>query len=255
MANLTSRPEDLMAEANNLSPVITAAQRAVSENSQGIDADAATSVATKLIEAARKAQQTLADVRKFPAGRRAEADEILANAERAYSDWKDSFDVVEMAFLADLQVKLFKAPTGTDALIARQDAEQVLRRRDMSLNDVFRTLVDAGGQVAQLAVSPWLELVATGRNADAKALRLLAESKFLQSAAASGNDTARKLMDAPAAYAKVRAMMGKIASECLGVNRSAFAERALSWGSAEPQKDAEIRTLKMQLKRFEATAS
>ncbi|MFE4957359.1 hypothetical protein ACFRCW_25545 [Streptomyces sp. NPDC056653] len=249
--SITTRPEDLMAEANKLSPVISAAQQAVSENSKNIDAGKATTVAAGLIDAARKAQQTLADVRKFPAGRRAEADEILVTAERSYSDWRKALDAVETVFLAELHVSLFKAPTGTDALIARQDAEQVLRRRDMSLNDVFRTLVRTGGPVAQLALSPWLELVAAGRNGDAGTLRTLVETEFLRSAAAGGNDTARTLLDAPAAYAKVRVAMDKIASECLGVNRSAFAERAMSWGSEQPQKDAEIRALRAQLKQLQ----
>ncbi|WP_392874005.1 hypothetical protein [Streptomyces sp. LN499] len=251
MANFTLRPEDLMAEANKLSPVISAAQHAVTENSENIDAGKATSVAAGLIDAARKARQTLADVRKFPAGRRAEADEILATAERSYSDWKESFATIELVFLAELRVSMFKAPTGTDALIARSDAEQVLRRRDMLLTDVFRTLVRTDGPVAQLALSPWLELVATGRNADAGTLRILVETEFLRSAAAGGNDTARTLLDAPAAYGKVRSAMSSIASECLGVNRSAFADRALSWGSEAPQKDAEIRALRAQLKAFQ----
>jgi hypothetical protein len=241
-----------MAEANKLSPVISAAHRAVSENSQGIDANGATDVATKLVEAARKAQQTLADVRKFPAGRRAEADKILGDAERAYSAWKDSFGTVELVFLAGLRDSLFKAPTGTDALIARSDAEQVLRRRDVPLHDVFRLLVKVGGSVAQLAVSPWLELVAAGRsNVDVKSLRTIAEAEFLQAAAKLDDGTAQKLIDAPAAYGKVRSAMGSIATECLGVNRSAFAERAMSWGSEAPQKDAEIRALRAQLSQLQ----
>ncbi|WP_162624952.1 hypothetical protein [Streptomyces cadmiisoli] len=238
-----------MAEANNLSPVIAVALRAAEENSKGIDSDGAISVATKLTTAARDAQRTLADVSKFPAGRRAEADEILAKAERSFNDWRQNIETHELVFLAELHTSIFKAPTGTDGLIARLDAEQVLRRRDMSLHDVFRMLVRAGGQVAQLAVSPWLELVASGRpNSDAKTLRVIAETEFLQNAADTGNETARKLLDAPAKYAKVRSSMDKIASECLGVNRSAFAERALSWGSEAPQKDAEIRALKAQLR-------
>lgn len=253
--SLTIRPEDLMAEADELSPVIAAAQRTVTENSKGIDTDSASSVATALIEAARSAQRTLADVRKFPAGRRAEADDILSKAEARYNEWRQDIEVAETVFLAELHVSLFKAPTGTDALIARSDADQVLRRRDMSLHDVFRTLIAAGGSLAQLAVSRWLELVAVGRGADAKALRVTAESEFLQRSAADGNDTARKLLDSPAAYDKVRAAMEKIASECLGVNRSAFAQRALSWGSEAPQKDAELRALRAQLARAKATSS
>ncbi|MFE9865534.1 hypothetical protein ACFYPZ_22815 [Streptomyces sp. NPDC005506] len=249
--SITIRPEDLMAEASKLSPVITEAQRAVAENSKNIDAGKATTVAAGLIDAARNAQRTLADVNKYPAGRRAAADEILVKAERSYSDWRKALDAVETVFIAELHVSLFKEPTGTDALIARQDAEQVLRRRDMSLTDVFRTLVRTGGPVAQLALSPWLELVAVGRNGDAGTLRTLAEAEFLRSAAAGGNDTARTLLDAPAAYAKVRVAMDKIASECLGVNHSAFAQRAMSWGSEAPQKDAEIRALRAQLKQLQ----
>ncbi|NGO11056.1 hypothetical protein G5C60_26510 [Streptomyces sp. HC44] len=230
--SITFRPEDLLKEANELSPVITAARRVVDEQSKGVDSDGAPGIASKLINAAIEAQRTLADVRKYPAGRRAEADEILLTAERAYSDWKGSIDVVETVYLADLRVAIFKAPTGTEALIARSDAEQVLRRNDLSLNDVFRTLVAAGGALSQLALSPWLELVATGRNADAKALRIAAEAAFIQREANNGNETARKLQAAPTAYAKLRAAMAKLAAECTGVNRSAFAERALSWGSA-----------------------
>ncbi|MFF7893890.1 hypothetical protein ACFZDI_18725 [Streptomyces sp. NPDC007907] len=255
MENIMSTPispADLMVQANDLSPVVTAAQRAVVENSKGIDADQASRMATTLIDAARSAQRTLADTRKYPAGRRAEADEILVKAEGEYSEWRQTFELVEAVYLAELRVSLFKAPTGTDALIARQDAEQVLRRRDMSLHDVFRTLVSAGGPVAQLAISPWLELVATGRGADAKALRAVAEEDFLQQAAAKGDDTARKMLDAPTAYTKVRIAVDKIASECLAVNRSAFAQRAMSWGSEAPEMAAEIRALKAQLARAQA---
>ncbi|MFL1903154.1 hypothetical protein ACJWDR_29225 [Streptomyces tauricus] len=226
----TIRPEDLMAEASNLSPVISAAQHVVAENSRNIDADGATSLANVLIEAARNAQRTLADVSKYPAGRRAAADEILAKAERQYAEWRDNIEVHEAVFLAELHGELFKTPTGSSAIIARADAEQLLRRRDIPLSEIFKAMAGAGGDLAQLAASPWLEIVAMGRNADAKALRLLVENVLVQDAAQAGNRDARKLLDGPAAYAKVRVALAKIAAECLGVNKSAFAERALAWG-------------------------
>lgn len=249
----TIRPVDLMAEASKLSPVIREAKDEVVEQSGIIDANGASAVATGLTTAAIKAQSTLADVSKFPAGRRAEADKILADAERKYSDWRKSIGAVEKVYLSELYVDLFKPPTGIDALIARQDADQVLQRPGMALTQVIRTLIGAGGQVAQLAVSPWLDLVATGRKQNVDELRSLAETLFIQNAADGGSESASKLQAAPTAYAKLRIAMDKIASECLGVNRSAFAERALSWGSMTPEKDAEIRALKAQLARANAT--
>ncbi|MFD5518636.1 hypothetical protein [Streptomyces sp. NPDC127066] len=250
----TIRPADLMADANKLSPVISAAQSFVTEQSiSGIDADGASSIAAMLIDAARKAQRTLADVSKFPAGRRAEADKILVEAEQRYSEWRKSISLIETVYIAGLHVTIFTPPTGVDALIARQDAEQVLQRADMPLTDAIRALIGAGGNVAQLAVSPWLDLVATGRNQDAEEMRAIAQAQFIQVAAAAGSEAAVKYQAAPTAYAKLRIAMDKIASECLGVNRSAFAERALAWGSETPEKDAEIRALKAQLARTNAT--
>ncbi|MFF3883766.1 hypothetical protein [Streptomyces sp. NPDC001914] len=243
-----------MAEANNLSPVISAAHSVVVEQSSaGIDIDGAPAIVTALMDAARNAQRTLADVTKFPAGRRAEADKILGEAERKYSDWRKSIDLIETVYLADLYVTIFTPPTGIDALIARQDAEQVLQRADVSLAQAIKEMVCAGGHVAQLAASPWIELVATGRKEDAKGMRAIAEAQFIQAASAGGSEAASKYQAAPTAYAKLRTAMDKIASECLGVNRSAFAERALSWGSETPDKDAEIRALKAQLARANPT--
>lgn len=237
-----------MAEASELSPVLTAAVDAVKEHSADIESDGAPALADKLIKAHVEARKVLADVRKFPAGRRAEADDILIAAAQAYEDWKRHTETEELLFLAELHTSLFKAPQGIDALIARQDAEQLMRRKDMSLDNVFRSMVSRGGALAQLAVSPWLELIAESRNADAKSMRVIAEGEFLKRAATvDGNDTAKRLQDAPAAYKKLRVAMGKIAAECTGTNSSAFAKRALAYGDESAFKDAEIRRLQEQL--------
>ncbi|MFD8615393.1 hypothetical protein ACFV09_42025, partial [Streptomyces sp. NPDC059631] len=189
----TIRPADLMADANKLSPVISAAQSVVTEqSSSGIDADGASAIAAMLIDAARKAQRTLADVTKFPAGRRAEADKILAEAERKFGEWRGTIGMIEKVYLSGLYTEIFTPPTGIDALIARQDAEQVLQRRDIPLTQAIRTLIGAGDHVAQLAASPWIEVVATGRKQDAKEVRSIAQAQFVQVAAAGGSEVASK---------------------------------------------------------------
>ncbi|WP_089226879.1 hypothetical protein [Actinacidiphila glaucinigra] len=233
-----------MAEATELGPVVATARTVVTVETRGLNTGQASAMADELVQAARKARTTLADVTKYPEGRRARADEIIADAQTSYNEWRARVETIELVYLAELRAELFKAPTGTAGLIARQDAEQFLRRRDIPLQAVFQNLVRAGGDVAQLAVSPWLEIVAASRNADAKELRKIAEAEYMRR-----NAGAEKLTSAPIQYAKIRAAMAAIARECLGVNASAFAKRALYWGNNEAIKDAEIDALRAQLVR------
>jgi hypothetical protein len=241
---------DLRDEAEQLSPVITAAAKAVSQYSQNIDDGGAFALANSLAQAQVDAQRTLVDVNKFPAARRDAADRILADAEEKYSTWREVIGTLQEVYTNDLLSKLKQTPTGTDALIARKDAEFFLRN-DKPLPSVFASLVRVGGAVAQLAVSPWLETVCAAYGEDPKPIRTNAELLFVQQQADSGNKDAQLLRDAPAAYGKVVSAMGTIASEMLGTNRSAFAKRALSWGDPTLAKDQTIANLQAQIARLE----
>lgn len=233
MSNITMRPEDLAKMATEPNMVLSAALRAVADNAKGIDNGGAVSVAQKVSDAYFSARARLAVVREYPASREAAAQETLDAATEAYRQWAQDIDVHEQVYMAGLYTKLGAPLTGTEALIARADLAEFLGNPDRNFTESIRLAAASGGNVARLVLGSYLDTLCAAKGADIKVVRMAAIGGYVQ-----GNpqdETAKKILAAPAQYGRLKAAMSRVAAQLPNVLKSNYALKALNWGIPQQQ--------------------